>query len=55
MLRAGLGPLDQKYVETVLRVTQDKESGVNHVYGVYLHKDELMFSNKHFDVDDMTT
>jgi len=22
------------------------------VYGVYLHKDELMFGNKRFDVDD---
>ena len=23
------------------------------MYGVYLHKDELMFGNKRFDVDDM--
>ncbi|KYN30399.1 hypothetical protein ALC56_15329 [Trachymyrmex septentrionalis] len=25
---------------------------VDHVYGVYLHKDGLMFGNKRFDVDD---
>ncbi|KYN28330.1 hypothetical protein ALC57_02255 [Trachymyrmex cornetzi] len=51
-LRANLG---QKYVEAVLRVAQDKESGIDHVYGVYLHKDGLMFGkdgNKRFDVDD---
>ncbi|EGI64136.1 hypothetical protein G5I_07443 [Acromyrmex echinatior] len=37
-LRGGLGPLGQKYVEAVLRGVQDKESGIDHVYGVYLHK-----------------
>jgi len=26
-----------------------------YVYGVYLHKDELMFGNKRFDVDDADT
>ncbi|KYN09192.1 hypothetical protein ALC57_18705 [Trachymyrmex cornetzi] len=51
-LRANLGPLGQKYVEAVLRGAQDKESGIDHVYGVYLHKDGLMFGNKRFDVDD---
>ncbi|KYN21872.1 hypothetical protein ALC57_05766 [Trachymyrmex cornetzi] len=51
-LRASLGPLGQKYVEAVLRGAQDKESGIDHVYGVYLHKDGLMFDNKRFDVDD---
>ncbi|KYN18620.1 hypothetical protein ALC57_09058 [Trachymyrmex cornetzi] len=42
-LRASLDPLGQKYVEAVLRGAQDKESGIDHVYGVYLHKDGLMF------------
>ncbi|KYN18873.1 hypothetical protein ALC57_08803 [Trachymyrmex cornetzi] len=51
-LRANLGPLGQKYVEAVLRGAQDKEIGIDHVYGVYLHKDGLMFCNKRFDVDD---
>ncbi|KYN41595.1 hypothetical protein ALC56_03955 [Trachymyrmex septentrionalis] len=51
-LQTGLDPLDQKYVEAVLRGTQDKESGIDHVYSVYLHKDGLMFDNKRFDVDD---
>ena len=52
-LRAGLGPLGQKYIETILRGTRDKQkSDVNYVYGVYLHKDGLMFGNKRFDVDD---
>ncbi|KYN31624.1 hypothetical protein ALC56_14123 [Trachymyrmex septentrionalis] len=37
-LRAGLSPLNQKYLEGVLRGARDKESGilVDHVYGVYL-------------------
>ena len=52
-LRAGLGPLDQKYVEAVLRGARDKESGINDVYGVYLHKDGLMLGNKRFDVDNI--
>ncbi|KAG5347391.1 CEC1 protein, partial [Acromyrmex charruanus] len=30
---------------------QDKESSIDHEYGVYLHKDGLMFGNKRFDVD----
>ncbi|KYN20068.1 hypothetical protein ALC57_07574 [Trachymyrmex cornetzi] len=51
-LRANLDQLGQKYVEAVLRGTHDKESGIDHVYGVYLHKDGLMFGNKRFDVDD---
>ena len=52
-LRAGLSPLNQKYLEGVLRGARDKESGilVDHVYGVYLHKDGLIFCNKRFDVD----
>ncbi|KYM83648.1 hypothetical protein ALC53_05877 [Atta colombica] len=49
-LRASLGPLGQKYVEAVLKGTQDYM--VDYVYGVYLHKDGLMFGNKLFDVDD---
>ena len=44
-----MGPLDQKYIEIVLREAQDKESGIDRLYGVYLHKDELMFGNKRFD------
>ena len=52
-LQAGLGPLGQKYVEAVLRGARDKQkSGIDYVYGVYLHKDGLMFGNKRFDVDD---
>jgi len=52
-LRVGLGPLGQKYVETIPRRTRDKQkSDVDYVYGVYLHKDGLMFGNKRFDVDD---
>ncbi|KYN11487.1 hypothetical protein ALC57_16358 [Trachymyrmex cornetzi] len=45
-LRASLGLLDPKYVEAVLRGAQDKVSSIDHVYGVYLYKDELMFGNK---------
>ncbi|KYN12104.1 hypothetical protein ALC57_15740 [Trachymyrmex cornetzi] len=44
--------INQKYVEAVLRGAQDKESSIDHVYGVYLHKDGLMWRIKHFDVDD---
>jgi len=52
-LQAGLGPLGQKYVESVLRGTRDKQKNdVDYVYSIYLHKDELMFGNKRFDVDD---
>jgi len=41
-------------VEAVLRGTRDKQkSDVDYVYGVYLHKDGLMFGNKRFDVDDV--
>ena len=47
-----MGPLGQKYVEAVLRGAKDKESGIDRVYGVYLHEDGLMFGNKRFDVDD---
>jgi len=44
--------LDQKYVEAVLRGTRDKhKSDVDYVYGVFLHKDGLMFGNKRFDVN----
>jgi len=51
-LQADLGPLGQKYIEAVLRGTRDKQkSDVDYVYGVYLHKDGLMFGNKRFDVD----
>ena len=50
---AGLGPLGQKYVESVLRGTRDKQKNdVDYVYSIYLHKDGLMFGNKRFDVDD---
>jgi len=53
MLQADLGPMGQKYVEAVLRGTRDKQkSDVDYVYGVYLHKDGLMFGNKCFDVGD---
>ncbi|KYN23124.1 hypothetical protein ALC57_04465 [Trachymyrmex cornetzi] len=45
----GLGPLGQQYVEAVLRGDKRKS---DYVYGVYLHKDGLMFGNKRFDVDD---
>ncbi|KYN16163.1 hypothetical protein ALC57_11595 [Trachymyrmex cornetzi] len=48
-LRAGLGPLGQQYVEAFLRGDKQKS---DYVYGVYLHKDGLMFGNKRFDVDD---
>jgi len=51
--RAGLGPLGQKYVETILKRTRYKQkSDVDYVYGVYLHKDGLIFGNKRFDVDE---
>ena len=46
-----MGPLGQKYVEAILRGTRDKQKS-NVDYGVYLHKDGLMFGNKCFDVDD---
>ena len=52
-LQADLGPLGQKYIKAVLKGTRDKQkSDVDYVYGVYLHKDGLMFGNKRFDVDD---
>jgi len=39
-LRVRLGPLSQKYIETTLRGTRDKQKcDVDYVYGVYLHKD----------------
>ena len=38
----------KKYVQVVLRETRDKENGID-VYSVYLHKDGLILSNKHFD------
>jgi len=44
-----LGPAGSKDIEIVLRKVQDKESGIDRLYGVYLHKDELMFGNKRFD------
>jgi len=47
-LRTGLGSLGQNYVEAVLSGAQDKESGIDHVYGVYIHKDGLISSNKRF-------
>ena len=53
MSRGITNPLSQKYVETVLRETRDKQkSDVDYVYGVYLYKNELIFGNKRFDVDD---
>jgi len=44
-----LGQLSQKYVETILRGTRDKQKSDG--YGIYLHKDGSMFGNKRFDVD----
>ncbi|KYN21165.1 hypothetical protein ALC57_06466 [Trachymyrmex cornetzi] len=41
-----------RWVKSMSRGAQDKESDIDHVYGVYLHKDGLMFCNKRFDVDD---
>ncbi|KYN17531.1 hypothetical protein ALC57_10180, partial [Trachymyrmex cornetzi] len=41
-----------RWVKSMSRGAQDKESGIDHMYGVYLHKDGLMFGNKRFDVDD---
>jgi len=53
MSRGITSPLSQKYVEAVLRKTQDKQkSDVDYVYGVYLYKNGLMFGNKRFDMDD---
>ncbi|KYM82988.1 hypothetical protein ALC53_06555 [Atta colombica] len=46
-LRVGLSPLGQKYVEAVLRRTQDKESDIDHS----VYKDGLI-KYKRFDVDD---
>jgi len=46
MLRAGLGLLDQKYIEAILQRVRGKENDIDDVYGIYLHKDELMFGNK---------
>ncbi|KYN22401.1 hypothetical protein ALC57_05213 [Trachymyrmex cornetzi] len=50
-LRAGLCPLSQNYVEAVLSGNKWK-SGIDYVYGVYLHRVGLTFSNKRFDVHD---
>jgi len=47
-----LGPLGKKYVEAVLKGARDEESGIEDVYGVYLHKNGLMLDNKRFVVDD---
>jgi len=44
-LQADLGPLDQKYVEAVLRTQYKQKSDVDYMYDVYLHKDGLMFGN----------
>ena len=52
-ITSRLGPLDQKYIETILRGMRDKKkSDVDYMYDVYLHKDGLMFCNKRFDVND---
>jgi len=48
-LREHLGPLSQKYVGVIL--TGDRESDMDHMYGVYLDKDRMMFGSKQFDVD----
>jgi len=48
-LREHLGPLSQKYVGAIL--TGDRESDMDHMYGVYLDKDGMMFGSKQFDVD----
>jgi len=47
-LREHLGPLSQKYIGAIL--TGDRESDVDHTYGVYLDKDGMLGS-KRFDVD----
>ena len=50
-MQVGLGPLSQKYI---LRRTREKQkSSIDYVYGVYLHKDDLMFGNKHFEVNNV--
>jgi len=51
-LRAGLGLLDQKYIEAILQRVRGKENDIDDVYGIYLHKDELMFGNKSFDMNE---
>ncbi|KYQ49727.1 hypothetical protein ALC60_11194 [Trachymyrmex zeteki] len=51
-LRASLGPLGRKYVEAVMNGARGRGKGIDRVYGVYLHKDGLMFGNKCFYVDD---
>ncbi|KAG5324474.1 GLRA4 protein, partial [Acromyrmex heyeri] len=51
-LRAGLDPLGKKYVEAILQEARGKETGIDDVYDVYLHKDGLMFGNKSFNVDE---
>ena len=50
-LQTGVGPLNQKYIEIILREARGKKSDID-VYGVYLHKYGLMFGNKLFDVDE---
>ena len=49
-----LGPAGPKVRRSCPRWAQDKQkSGINYVYNVYLHMNELIFGNKRFDVDDV--
>jgi len=49
-LRDQLGPLGQKYIGAIL--SDDRQGGIDRVYGVHLGKDGMMmFGNKRFDVD----
>ncbi|KMQ84957.1 hypothetical protein RF55_16813, partial [Lasius niger] len=49
MLREHLGPLGHKYIGALLG--GDKKHEIDHVYGVYFDKNEMMLGNKRFDVD----
>jgi hypothetical protein len=48
-LREHFGPLGQQYMGTLLGGDEKKE--IDHVYGVYFDKNEMMLGNKRFDVD----
>ena len=49
MLQKHLGPLGQEYMSTLLGGDEKKE--IDHVYGVYFDKDEMLLGNKQFDID----
>ncbi|EGI60878.1 hypothetical protein G5I_10894 [Acromyrmex echinatior] len=46
-LHNQLGPLGQKYVSILL----DRETKINHVYGVYLRENGTMLGDKQFDLE----